>query len=87
MAAALTIPDALEELNKKWFTSLKPRWVDIVGSYAGKELFLVDGDALIQTVLDDPLLEVGRKDCTGFFTSFTLSMAFQSGLLMTSYFL
>ncbi|CAG7849772.1 Uncharacterized helicase C694.02 [Serendipita indica DSM 11827] len=62
MAAALTIPDALEELNKKWFTSLKPRWVDIIGSYAGKELFLVDGDALIQTVLDDPLLELGRKD-------------------------
>lgn len=62
-AASSSIAAALKELNAKWFSELKPRWVDIIGSYAGTELFLVDGDALIQTVLDDPLLQLGRKDC------------------------
>lgn len=64
MMASTTLSDALKELNVKWFTKIKPRWVDIIGSYAGKELFLIDGDALIQVVLDDRLLGLGKEKST-----------------------
>jgi hypothetical protein len=60
------IEEALRQLDTDWFTKLRPRWVDIIGSYAGKELFLVDGDALIQVVLDDRLLQLGRSNCKSF---------------------
>jgi len=61
--ASSTLSDALKELNVKWFTKIKPRWVDMIGSYAGKEHFLVDGDALVQCVLDDRLLGLGKETC------------------------
>jgi ATP-dependent RNA helicase DDX60 len=61
--ASLTLSDGLKELNVNWFTEIKPRWVDIIGSYAGKEHFLVDGDALLQYVLDDRLLGLGKEIC------------------------
>jgi hypothetical protein len=54
---------ALKTLNDAWFSKLKTRWIDIVGSVAGKELFLVDGYSLIRHVLDDPLLRVAKDDC------------------------
>ncbi|PVG01333.1 P-loop containing nucleoside triphosphate hydrolase protein, partial [Serendipita vermifera] len=63
---AKRIADALRQLDTEWFTKLRPRWVDIIGSYAGKELFLVDGDALIQVVLDDRLLQLGRSNSCDF---------------------
>lgn len=59
---AATISAALKELNIEWFTKLRPRWVDIIGSYAGKETFLVDGDALIEVVLDDRLLGLAKNE-------------------------
>lgn len=61
--ASSSIPAALRQLNTLWFTHIRPRWVDILGSYAGKELFLVDGDALVQYVLDDRLIGIGKPDC------------------------
>lgn len=57
----MSLSSALKELNVNWFTRLRPRWVDIIGAYAGKETFLVDGDALIQYVLDDHLLGIGKQ--------------------------
>jgi hypothetical protein len=54
---------ALKTLNERWFSKLKTRWIDIVGSVAGKELFLVDGYSLIRHILDDPLLRLAKDDC------------------------
>ena len=54
---------ALQALNEEWFSKLKTRWIDIVGSVAGKELFLVDGYSLIRHILDDPLLRLAKDDC------------------------
>ncbi|KAI1125731.1 hypothetical protein F5Y10DRAFT_246440 [Nemania abortiva] len=31
----------------EWYAGLHPRWVDIVGDFGGKQLFLVDGDSLL----------------------------------------
>jgi hypothetical protein len=55
--------NALKTFNEGWFSKLKTRWVDIVGSVAGKELFLVDGYSLIRHILDDPLLRLAKDDC------------------------
>ncbi|KAG9090129.1 hypothetical protein FRC06_001213, partial [Ceratobasidium sp. 370] len=49
-----------------WLSRLKPRWMDLVGDYAGDEFFIVDGDSLCQLVLDDDLLIVGKEDKPGF---------------------
>ncbi|KAG9094747.1 hypothetical protein FS749_011922 [Ceratobasidium sp. UAMH 11750] len=49
-----------------WLSRLKPRWMDLVGDYAGDEFFVVDGDSICQLVLDDDLLVVGKQDKPGF---------------------
>ncbi|KAL8287587.1 hypothetical protein RQP46_003445 [Phenoliferia psychrophenolica] len=51
---------ALDDLDRSWYTKLLPRWIDIIGDFAGQELFTVDGDALVQYVLDNELLALGR---------------------------
>ncbi|KAG8926836.1 hypothetical protein FRC01_008316 [Tulasnella sp. 417] len=39
--------------------------MDLVGDYVGKELFLIDGDAICQQVLNDPVLALGKsQDCS-----------------------
>lgn len=40
--------------------------MDLIGDYAGSELFLLDGEALFQSVLNDPLLALGRHDDPSF---------------------
>ncbi|GJJ07983.1 hypothetical protein Clacol_002190 [Clathrus columnatus] len=54
--------DALKTLDDTWFLPVtsSARWMDLIGDYAGKELFVIDGDALFQIVLDDQLLALGR---------------------------
>ncbi|KZT04532.1 P-loop containing nucleoside triphosphate hydrolase protein [Laetiporus sulphureus 93-53] len=55
---------ALKYLDTRWYTltNRRGRWMDLIGDYAGSELFLIDGDALFQEVLNDPLLALGRAD-------------------------
>ena len=50
---------ALNQLDLEYWAKQSPRWLDIVGDYAGQELFVVDGDALVQYCLDDALLALG----------------------------
>lgn len=40
-----------------WFSSLRSRLVDLVGDYAGQELFLVEGDSLLLTCFSDSRLD------------------------------
>lgn len=56
----LTVATALDQLDLHFWTKQSPLLLDIVGEYAGQEHFLVDGDALLQYVLDDALLALGR---------------------------
>jgi hypothetical protein len=42
--ASSKLSDALKELDEKWLTKIKPRWVAMIRPYAGKEHFFVDGD-------------------------------------------
>ncbi|THU98274.1 P-loop containing nucleoside triphosphate hydrolase protein [Dendrothele bispora CBS 962.96] len=60
--------DALGYLDETWTTELgrKARWMDLIGDFAGTEPFVVDGESLLQLVLDDPLLALGRTDDPSF---------------------
>ncbi|KAL9633232.1 MAG: hypothetical protein Q9164_004823 [Protoblastenia rupestris] len=41
----------------EWYGKLSTRRVDLIGDYAGNELFLVEGDSLLLRCLNDPELD------------------------------
>jgi hypothetical protein len=49
----------LEEGLRKWYSGISPRYVDLVSDFAGQEFFLLDGEALLQSVFNDPMLDLG----------------------------
>ncbi|CAE6441596.1 unnamed protein product [Rhizoctonia solani] len=55
--------EVLAEVDE-WIHKRRPRWMDLVGDYAGDEFFVVDGDSLCQVVLDDELVAIGRDEPT-----------------------
>lgn len=57
------LKDVLADVDK-WIHKRRPRWMDLVGDYAGDEFFVVDGDSLCQVVLDDELVAIGRDEPT-----------------------
>jgi hypothetical protein len=44
-----------------WYDSTRPMYIDLVGDYAGKELFLVEGDSLLRECFDDERLDFDGK--------------------------
>lgn len=44
-----------------WYGKLPARRVDLVGDYAGQELFIVEGDGLLLRCFDDPKLDFTGK--------------------------
>ncbi|KIJ46122.1 hypothetical protein M422DRAFT_165687 [Sphaerobolus stellatus SS14] len=64
LSDAFSVKEALDNLDINWYNRVtrRSRWMDIIGDYAGEELFLVDGDSLFSIILDDPLLAIGKKD-------------------------
>ncbi|KAJ6601172.1 hypothetical protein DFH09DRAFT_1257794 [Mycena vulgaris] len=65
---AISSQDALAEVDQRWFTfaTRRARWMDLIGDYAGAELFIISGESLLERVLDDPLLAIGRPDDLSF---------------------
>ncbi|KAJ6489614.1 hypothetical protein C8R47DRAFT_1177216 [Mycena vitilis] len=59
---SISASQALEEVDEQWFTpaTRRARWMDLLGDYAGAELFIISGESLLERVLDDPLLAIGR---------------------------
>jgi hypothetical protein len=49
-----------------WYDSSKPMFIDLVGDYAGKELFLVEGDSMLRECFEDE-----RIDFKGIFFAWT----------------
>lgn len=45
-------------LASNWYAKLRPLLLDLVGDFAGKELFFIDGDSLCLHVLQDPRIEI-----------------------------
>jgi ATP-dependent RNA helicase DDX60 len=40
-----------------WYDNTRPMFIDLVGDYAGKELFLVEGDSLLRVCFEDERIE------------------------------
>jgi hypothetical protein len=40
-----------------WYDTSRPRRLDLVGDYAGQELFLIDGDSLLRDCFGDARLD------------------------------
>ncbi|KZP15488.1 P-loop containing nucleoside triphosphate hydrolase protein [Athelia psychrophila] len=68
--AKYTTAEALRHLDEVWYTqaSRRARWINIIGDFAGSERFIIDGESLLQLVLDDHLLAIGRSDDPSFQT-------------------
>ena len=53
MADHLESPTRLEA----WYLALDARYVDLVGDYAGKERFFIEGDSLLLQIFSTPQLD------------------------------
>jgi hypothetical protein len=40
-----------------WYDCSRPMWIDLIGDYAGKELFLVEGDSLLRECFEDDRID------------------------------
>lgn len=49
----------LDERLKTWYGALLLRYVDLVSDFAGQEFFLLDGEALMQFIFKDCMLDLG----------------------------
>ncbi|KDQ52162.1 hypothetical protein JAAARDRAFT_73245 [Jaapia argillacea MUCL 33604] len=60
--------EALDFLDARWYTGTnrRGRWMDLIGDYAGSELFIIDGDSLLEVILNDPLLSIAKENGQGF---------------------
>ncbi|KAI0034854.1 hypothetical protein K488DRAFT_44574 [Vararia minispora EC-137] len=56
-----TVGEVVEFVDRTWYREVlkRARWMDLIGDYAGAERFVVDGEAVLQEVLDDELLAIG----------------------------
>jgi hypothetical protein len=44
-----------------WYDTGRPMWIDLVGDYAGRELFLVEGDSLLRECFEDDRIDFDGK--------------------------
>jgi hypothetical protein len=44
-----------------WYDSTRPMFIDLVGDYAGKELFLIEGDSLLREIFEDERIDFEGK--------------------------
>ncbi|KAG2133518.1 hypothetical protein BD769DRAFT_1638952 [Suillus cothurnatus] len=63
-----TAAETLNWINSTWYApaSRNACWIDLMGSYAGAEPFVIDGHSLLQVVLDDHLLALVKDDDPSF---------------------
>lgn len=73
-------PAAGTDYIRKWYTQTRPLWIDLVGDYAGKELFLVEGDSLLRECFED-----GRLDFDGMFVCFLSHVTPIAGYTTSNY--
>lgn len=43
---------------ESWFCSLHPTHIDIVGDFAGRELFILEGDSLLRVAFSDERIDM-----------------------------
>jgi hypothetical protein len=50
---------------RDWYESLSPLTVDIVGDFAGRELFVIHGESLIRYCLTEAKVDLDGKSLAG----------------------
>ena len=45
----------------KWYNGRNPRFVDLVSDYAGREVFLIEGDSMLRDCFADELIDFDRE--------------------------
>jgi hypothetical protein len=63
MAAATIDQDPVPGTGSilSWYDHSRPMWIDLVGDYAGKELFLIEGDSLLRDIFEDERVDFNGK--------------------------
>lgn len=61
MAGELEPQDVPNDGILSWYDRTRPMWIDLVGDYAGKELFLVEGDSLLRECFEDERIDFAGK--------------------------
>ena len=56
------------------YGTLSTRRVDLVGDYAGQELFLVEGDSLLLRCFSDPRLDFDGQCCVYLWESYRIEL-------------
>lgn len=51
---------ALKVLDEQWWSKRHPRRMDVFGDFAGGDVFLVDGNSMLQEIFEDPLVSIGK---------------------------
>lgn len=51
----------MESKVQEWYMGLRTQSLDLVGDYAGNELFLLEGDSLLLQCFADPKIEFEGK--------------------------
>lgn len=46
-----------------WYDKIRPIFIDLVGDYAGKELFMVEGDSLLRHCFSDKRIDFEGMHC------------------------
>lgn len=49
-----------------WYKGLRVQRLDLVGDYAGNELFLLEGDSLLLQCFGNPKIKLKGKLCSNF---------------------
>lgn len=69
-----------------WYDRTRPMWIDLVGDYAGKELFLIEGDSLLRECFEDERIDFEGNHPTMFAYYPAIGLFFQSKPVCTSAF-
>lgn len=63
---------------QEWYMRLPTQTLDLVGDYAGNELFLLEGDSLLLQCFADPKIKIEGKSVT-FFKCFYFHIKLTNG--------
>lgn len=55
--------DKVDYEIQDWYQGLRTQRLDLVGDYAGRELFLLDGDSLLLQCFGGPQIDFEGKTC------------------------
>lgn len=50
-------PSAASQSILGWYDGTRPMFIDLIGDYAGKELFLLEGDSLLRECFEDDRID------------------------------